>query len=461
MANMANITLPSSGSMSYPELVNVAKQDSSLSWPEQLWWAHYTFWNNDVLATGVITFLAHELIYFGRCLPWVVADACPSVFRRFKIQENKAPSVNDQWTCVKYILAIHFIIELPMIVLFHPMMELCGVQYTLPFPKLSVIAAQIALFFIVEDTYHYWLHRAFHWGPLYRSIHRVHHQYAAPFGLTAEYASPAETFLLGLGTICPPLVLGYVTGNVHLITVLGWMALRQLQAIDSHSGYDFPWSLRRLFPFWGGADWHDDHHRYFWGNYSSSFTYWDANKGPPLPLSPSHPSSLLSISQSCFTSFILLLRDIAIIMAHPMRVIVRACVSDIPGNPQGRHIALGDAVCRDLLSRRFHATLSPAVYDHVHIPGEFDSELPLKRWFIFDLNVKEPLSRNDVTQLPHLVYRASRQGDEWIFISRDRWIETARSDASSFTWGGKAEQKLVSEMRKQSGRSQNTSHDAS
>ncbi|KAL4943988.1 hypothetical protein BDV06DRAFT_188576 [Aspergillus oleicola] len=275
---MANITLPS-GSLSYPELVHVAKQDPSLSWPEQLWWAHYTFWNNDVLATGVITFLAHELIYFGRCLPWVVADALPGVFRRFKIQENKSPSASDQWTCVKYILAIHFIIELPMIVLFHPMMELCGVQYTFPFPKLSLIAAQIALFFIVEDTYHYWLHRAFHWGPLYRSIHRVHHQYAAPFGLTAEYASPAETFLLGLGTITPPLVLGYVTGNVHLITVLVWMALRQLQAIDSHSGYDFPWSLRRLIPFWGGADWHDDHHRYFRGNYSSSFTYWDVLMG--------------------------------------------------------------------------------------------------------------------------------------------------------------------------------------
>ncbi|BCS21446.1 sterol desaturase family protein [Aspergillus puulaauensis] len=276
---MANITLPSD-SMSYPDLVHVAKQDPSLSWPEQLWWAHYAFWNNDVFATGIITFLAHELIYFGRCLPWVIADALPNIFRRFKIQDHKAPpSASDQWTCVKYILAIHFIVELPLIVLFHPMMELCGVHYTLPFPKLSVIAAQIALFFIVEDTYHYWLHRAMHWGPLYRSIHRVHHQYAAPFGLTAEYASPAETFLLGLGTICPPLLLGYVTDNVHLITVLAWMALRQLQAIDAHSGYDFPWSLRRLIPFWGGADWHDDHHRYFRGNYSSSFMYWDVLMG--------------------------------------------------------------------------------------------------------------------------------------------------------------------------------------
>ncbi|KAL4943989.1 hypothetical protein BDV06DRAFT_220758 [Aspergillus oleicola] len=143
-------------------------------------------------------------------------------------------------------------------------------------------------------------------------------------------------------------------------------------------------------------------------------------------------------------------------MAHPMRIVVCVCVSDIPGNPQARHIALGDAVCRDLFSRKLHTTVCPAVYDHVHIPGDFDSDQPLKRWFIFDLNVKETLSRNDVTRLPHLVYRASREGDKWIFISRDKWTETARSRAASYTWGGRSEQKLVSEMRKQ-----NTNYDAS
>lgn len=159
------------------------------------------------------------------------------------------------------------------------MMDLCGLQYSLPFPAAKTLAAQLLMFFLVEDTYHYWLHRAFHWGPLYRRIHRVHHQYAAPFGLTAEYASPWETLLLGFGTIGPPLVLGYFAGNVHLVTVLVWMTLRQVQAIDAHSGYDFPWSLRRIFPIWGGADWHDDHHRYFVGNYSSSFKHWDGECG--------------------------------------------------------------------------------------------------------------------------------------------------------------------------------------
>ena len=279
---------------SYTDLIKLAHQNPNLSSMENLWEAYYSYWNNDILATGklhmsvfsteqrlsgagIITFIAHELIYFGRCLPWIIADAMPGTFNRWRIQDHKAPpSVATQWDCTKYILAIHFIVELPLIVLFHPMMDLCGLKYASPFPDLKTLAAQLAIFFIVEDTYHYWLHRAFHWGPLYRSIHRIHHQYATPFGLTAEYASPWETLLLGLGTIAPPLVLGYFTENVHLITVLVWMGLRQVQAIDSHSGYDFPWSLRRIIPFWGGADWHDDHHRYFVGNYSSSFRYWDS-----------------------------------------------------------------------------------------------------------------------------------------------------------------------------------------
>ncbi|KAL2869444.1 uncharacterized protein BJX67DRAFT_379000 [Aspergillus lucknowensis] len=146
-------------------------------------------------------------------------------------------------------------------------------------------------------------------------------------------------------------------------------------------------------------------------------------------------------------------------MAHPMRIVIYVCVADIPGNPQRRHITLGDAVCRDLLNRRFHATLHPAVYDHVHVPADFDSALPLKRWFIIDLNVRETLSYSDVTRIPHPVYLASRRGDEWMFIRRDKWTEKAKTRAASFPWGGHLEQKLVSEMRKESGLLQNSNHE--
>ncbi|RDW64321.1 uncharacterized protein DSM5745_09732 [Aspergillus mulundensis] len=134
-------------------------------------------------------------------------------------------------------------------------------------------------------------------------------------------------------------------------------------------------------------------------------------------------------------------------MANSMRVLVYARVTDIPGLPQKRYLALGDLVARQLLSRNFHASVHPPVYDHVHIPADFDSEQPLERWFIFDLNVRKALPRSELLQLPHLVYFASRQGDKWIFLKRDNSIERAKSKAASFAWGGRLEQKLFAELR--------------
>lgn len=35
---------------------------------------------------GIMSFVMHELVYFGRSLPWVIIDLIP-YFRRWKIQE--------------------------------------------------------------------------------------------------------------------------------------------------------------------------------------------------------------------------------------------------------------------------------------------------------------------------------------------------------------------------------------
>ncbi|GAB1202902.1 hypothetical protein APSETT445_001526 [Aspergillus pseudonomiae] len=102
-----------------------------------------------------------------------------------------------------------------------------------------------------------------------------------------------------------------------------------------------------------------------------------------------------------------------ITMESPMRVIISACVTDIGGNPQRRHNTLGSAFCEEVLNREFHAPLQPTGYDHVHIPADFDSAKPVKRWFIFDLNVRGELGADEVAQIPHQVYLASRQGDNW------------------------------------------------
>ncbi|GAA6038280.1 hypothetical protein JCM8097_003919 [Rhodosporidiobolus ruineniae] len=249
---------------------------ASLNVLERVWVHWYQWWGNPILATGVMSFVLHELLYFGRCIPFMIVDQIP-YFRRYKLQPTKIPSAAEQWKCTKGVLLTHFSVELPQIYLFFPMAASVGMKtWHVPFPHWQTICWQVALFFLIEDTWHYWAHRLFHLPYFYKRIHKIHHTYSAPFGLAAEYAHPIEVLALGAGTVLAPLGYCYLSGgNMHILTMYIWIALRLFQAVDSHSGYDFPWSLRMWFPAWAGADHHDYHHQQFVDCYASSFRHWD------------------------------------------------------------------------------------------------------------------------------------------------------------------------------------------
>jgi methylsterol monooxygenase len=54
--------------------------------------------------------------------------------------------------------------------------------------------------------------------------------------MTAEYAHPAETLILGMGFF-----IGIMTFCTHLVLLWAWVLVRLLETIDVHSGYDIPW----------------------------------------------------------------------------------------------------------------------------------------------------------------------------------------------------------------------------
>ena len=109
--------------------------------------------------------------------------------------------------------------------------------WQVPFPSWKQQAMQVAIFFVFEDMFHFFAHRALHWGPLYKHIHKIHHKYSAPFGLAAEYAHPAEVMILGTGTIAGPILYCAFRRDLHIVTVYIWIILRLFQAVDAHSGY--------------------------------------------------------------------------------------------------------------------------------------------------------------------------------------------------------------------------------
>ena len=62
----------------------------------------------------------------------------------------------------------------------------------LPFSR-YVIVAQLIACLVVEDTWHYFVHRLLHHKRIYKYVHKVHHHFQAPFGMVAEYAHWIET----------------------------------------------------------------------------------------------------------------------------------------------------------------------------------------------------------------------------------------------------------------------------
>lgn len=265
------------------EISKTLQVASQLSMLERLWASWYIFIGNDVLATGLLFFCTHELMYFSRCIPWLIIDRIP-YFNRWKIQADKIPSDKEQWECFLSVLKLHFLVEALPIWLFHPLCASLKISVDVPFPSITTMILQVCLFFVCEDMWHYWAHRLFHHGWFYKHIHKQHHKYAAPFGLTAEYAHPVEVMTLGFGTVGFPIIYAYIAKSMpslhlpdlHLFTLTAWITLRLFQAVDSHSGYEFPWSLHHFLPFWAGAEHHDEHHHYFIGNYASSFRWMDA-----------------------------------------------------------------------------------------------------------------------------------------------------------------------------------------
>jgi methylsterol monooxygenase len=92
-----NSTTLSSGTY-WGQFEEIGKYNTQLNVPERLWAAWYAWMQNDVLATGIMSFVMHETVYFGRSLPWIFIDTL-GLFNRYKIQgvcwpQNSGPGTS-------------------------------------------------------------------------------------------------------------------------------------------------------------------------------------------------------------------------------------------------------------------------------------------------------------------------------------------------------------------------------
>ncbi|KAF5800656.1 putative 4-alpha-methylsterol monooxygenase [Helianthus annuus] len=202
----------------------------------------------------------------------VMEHMFPTYVAPYKVQPKIKYSLNDHFKCY-LLVARGYLLVVPSLLVSYPTVKMIGIRTSLPLPSSTEIILQLIVYFVIEDYTNYWFHRLFHVKWLYENVHKVHHEYTAPIGFATQHAHWVETLVFGI-----PSILGPALVPGHMVTFLLWLALRQTEAIENHSGYDFPWTFRKYIPFTAGADYHDYHH-YVGGqsqsNFAPVFTYCD------------------------------------------------------------------------------------------------------------------------------------------------------------------------------------------
>lgn len=147
-----------------------------------------------------------------------------------------------------------------------------------------VIVLEFALYFFLFDTWFYWGHRLMHVEPIYKWVHKTHHISTSTNPLTSTSINPIEAFINGsmvpVFMMAATLLSAHVDGisPIHTATVALIAPTSILMGFYVHSGFEFLprwWNKFWLTKWFISATFHDQHHRYFSGNFGGYTTIWD------------------------------------------------------------------------------------------------------------------------------------------------------------------------------------------
>ncbi|RKP04418.1 hypothetical protein THASP1DRAFT_9916, partial [Thamnocephalis sphaerospora] len=216
------------------------------SYPDNLLFMLGTF------TVGTVVFWPYALLLSLLDL-WKV----PQTFWRYKVQPAREP------TAAWYYKAIHqaafnwVFVTIPFGAAVYGIIAYGqGRSITMEeLPSVSNIVRDLIVFALVEEIGFYYSHRLLHHPRIYKYIHKRHHEYTAPVGITAIYAHPIEHLVGNL----TPLFLGPVIMRSHVMMLWIWISIGLVNTINSHSGFALPWMPSPLE--------HDYHHQVFNANY--------------------------------------------------------------------------------------------------------------------------------------------------------------------------------------------------
>ncbi len=149
---------------------------------------------------------------------------------------------------------------------------------------LGVVALEFALYFFLFDTWFYWGHRLMHIEPFYKWMHKTHHISTSTNPLTSTSVTPLEAFLNGSFVSFFLVALTLLSrafdfvSPIHTTTLALILPTSIMMGFYVHSGFEFLpswWNRTWLTKWFISATFHDQHHRYFTGNFGGYTTIWD------------------------------------------------------------------------------------------------------------------------------------------------------------------------------------------
>lgn len=146
------------------------------------------------------TAIVHFILYWclSGCL-FYIDIFCPNLVQQYKIQKVFHPKYSDYIKCAKQVLLNQLFYCPPLLVIQHYIMEWrTGNLYTTleAWPSFQKFIFHIFLILLIEEFFFYYLHRILHSPLLYKWIHKQHHEFTSPIGISALYAHPLE-YILG------------------------------------------------------------------------------------------------------------------------------------------------------------------------------------------------------------------------------------------------------------------------
>ncbi|KAJ3187228.1 hypothetical protein HK101_009435 [Irineochytrium annulatum] len=182
------------------------------------------------------TIIYSTALYWSHSLLMALLDLLrsPTTLYSLKIQHTKHQTPSTYLKAVRVVFLNQLLLNLPLSLLAATTWTSRGSRVDAGgMPTLWEIVRDLTVFGAVEEVLFYYCHRALHHPSVYRYIHKQHHEFTSPCGITATYAHPFEHVVSNL----LPIVAGPMLMRTHLLTFWTWATIAITTTIATHSGF--------------------------------------------------------------------------------------------------------------------------------------------------------------------------------------------------------------------------------